>query len=178
MGETDTFEHIRKIQGLLPEMKAYNDRLMEYFEEFLNCQTMENIMRVCEYKQGPVSRSSYNTYKHIRMLHQITDIAVREISVGYSPITKGVCSYREAIDRYRRIIFMLRRHELMDDDIDNAYIDEATAFILTEDVSAVAIHDIIVSDICFFNSAEAISHWKEILLIIGRDKDAMLLGRL
>lgn len=177
MSETDTNEHIRKIQELLPEMEAYNEELIDYFEVYLRDQTMDKILLVCNHKQGSIARSSYNTYKHIRLIHWITDIVVRELSVGFCPITEGITSYKEAIDKYRMVTYMLRRHELMNNVTNKTYIDEATEFIFLQNVSPIAIHDIIINDICF-DAEKTIPYWKDVLHIMGRDKDALLLGRM
>ncbi len=178
MSETDTFEHIRKVREMLPDMLKYNDRITEAFEEFLDCQTPDKIIKVCELKQGPAARSSYNTYKHIRMLHWITDIAAREMSAGCIPITEGIHSLKDAIDRYRIITYMLRRNVLLDEVVDGICIDEAVEYIRSENISAVAIHDIIENDVCFGDRSKAISYWMGILQSIGREKDALFLGRM
>ncbi len=175
MSETDTFEHIRKIRELLPSMVKYNTDLIDAFEEFARCQNMEEIIKVLNLKQDPVAMTSFNTYKHIRLLHWITDIAARELSAGYVPMTVDTSSYNEAIDKYRRITFMLRRYELMDVHSEKELVDEAVEYIIDHRISVIAIHDIIVNDVCFSDHKKAISRWAVIFKNLGKEKDALLL---
>ena len=178
MPEIDTLIQIGKIENMRSYMESYNAEFIKLFEAFLAEPTLENIMKAYEYKQGPVARSSDNSYKHISNLHLIVDTAVREMTIGYPPVTGPAVSYREAIDNYRKLTLMLRRYELMNDEDDADLVREAGEYIREHEVSPVAIHDIIDNDICFADKADAAERFAKILRGAGREKDAILLERM
>ena len=175
MSTTDTLDHIRRINENREGMEKYNEKLIERFERFLAEPTVDSVMKVYELKQTPFARSSYNSYRHIRNIHWIIDIVVKELNVGYAPLTDGIENYREAVDKYRKTIFMLRRSVFMDQETDDAYICEAAEYVLMHNISPIAIHDIIMEDICFGDGKDAISYWSGILRYAGRERDALLL---
>ncbi len=183
MSETDTLEHIRKINSIRSQIEEYRERFIVCFEDFLNDITMENATRLYDIKQEPVARSAFNTYRDIRILHQITDIAAKELAAGYDPIINGSHSYKEAIDKYRSTVFMIRRQEFLTEDDDMERVEESIKYILEYEISPVAIHDIIendavINDIGAEDSREQINYWSGILSAAGRQRDALLLERM
>ncbi len=183
MSETDTLEHIRKINSIRSQIEEYRERFIVCFDYFLNDMTIENATRLNDIKQEPIARSAFNIYRDIRILHQITDISAKELAVGYDALIYGSHSYKEAIDKYRNTVFMIRRHEFMTEDDDVERVEEAIEYILKYEISPVAIHDIIendaaINDIGAEDSSEQINYWSGILSAAGRQRDALLLERM
>ncbi len=178
METQDTLEHIRRVNEMRPYMEEYNRGLIKLFEDFLNDPTYDNIMKVYDWKQDRVSGSSHNSYKNIRLIHMITDIAVREISIGYVPITEKTLTCREAMDKYRKTVFMMRRFALMNDKDDDERLSEAIGYLMDNRISPVAIHSIINSDIGFGDMNSFVMLFAQLLRESGREKDAVLLERM
>ncbi|MBR6486327.1 MAG: hypothetical protein IKT17_06510 [Lachnospiraceae bacterium] len=178
MGKPDTLEHIKKINEIRLRMEEYNAGLIEHFEFFLNDPSKDNIVKVYEFMQDPVASSSNNTYRHIRLIHRVAEIVVKELSIGYIPLTNGTHTCKEAIDRFRMTVFMLRRHELMSEESDMELIADAESYVIGQGISPVAIHDIIADDACFGDAARAVSYWTDVLDKAGKKTDALLLGRM
>ena len=168
------FQNIRKLR---PYMEDYNQRLINAFNDFLHDPSPDMLMPVLRLSESDIAKASANNYRNINIIHEIVGITSSEISIGLVPITEGAFSHSQAIDKYYKIIFMLRRPEIMTRFEDSMMIAEAVNYIITSRISPIAIAHIL--DIELLGNPDAMyRYWEQIFSESGLNTFALLLSRI
>ena len=165
-------EYFKILAQARPMIEQYNKAFEECFDSYLREQNQETLMKVFALKQHDMSEPAGNCYGHINVLYKICEIAIKEIGVGYTPITSGARTFKEAIDKYHKICFMKRRAEFLGDD--PALTDEARNYILSEKISPIALSYIVKNELGGVVE-KAISFWQSVYRNAGMEREAMLL---
>ena len=164
----------KSLKILQPLMEEYNQRLIAVFEDFLRNPSQDKLIPVFELQKDRLASSSRNSYEYINDIFTICDIAVKELSINLPPITQGTTTYTDAINKYHKTAFMVRRHIFMNNESDSTLLDEASDYILSENISAILLSYIINNE-----PGEpvnnAVSYWAEFFRIVGRKRDADIL---
>lgn len=177
MSSIPTDDLFMKIKKKIPSMEAYNSELILLFEKFLLLPSLETLMPIFDIRKSAIAFSSENSYKTTKFLHIITDIVSKELAAGLIPITDGTNTYREAVDKYHKTVFMLRRPAFLTDVDDDYLINEAKEYVVSHNVSPVAISFILNNEL-IGNPESTYTYWKETLLESGFYLESELLSRL
>ncbi len=167
----------KTLKTLQPLMEEYNQKLISAFEGFLHEPSQDSLKPVFELQKDSIASSSANSYGHINMIFTICDIAIKELSINLTPITQGTTTYLDAINKYHKTAFMVRRHAFMTNESDAPLLDEASEYILSENISAIALSYIINNE-PGEPVNDAVSYWAGFFRIVGRERDADILIRL
>ncbi len=164
----------KSLKTLQPLMEEYNQKLIAAFEGYLRDPSQDKLMPVFELQKNRIASASENSYGHINMIFTICDIAIKELGINLTPITQGTTTYEDAINKYHKTVFMVRRHIFMNNESDTPLLDEASDYILSENISAVALSYIINNE-PGEPANDAASYWADFFRIVGRERDADIL---
>ena len=161
-----------------PMLEQYNAEFRRRFEVFLADQTADNLNMVMAARSHDMAEPSGNSYGDIHILYFICDIAVKELGIGFIPITAGTHTCDEAIDKYHTICFMKRRAELLSGDgIDGELVKEAKDYISYHNISPIALSFIINNELGG-NAGKAVAFWQQAYRDAGKERDALLIAAL
>lgn len=170
-------EYFDKLNKLRPSMEQFNQRIVSYFEIFLRNPVVSNIIPIIELEKNPISISSQNVYSHVFFIHILVDILFNELNAGLHLFTTGVDNHITAIDKYHKTVFMTRRHAILTDPSSTILIEEAKEYILSEQISPVALSYIIKHEPCG-DIDKAFNYWCDVLQTVGSVRNALLLQKL
>lgn len=168
------FESLKTLQ---PLMEEYNIKLIEAFEDFLSFPSQDTLIPVFDMQKDSLASPAGKCYEHVNMIFIISDIALRELSIGLIPITHGTNSYTDAIDKYRRTVFMVRRHIFMINENDSPMLDEALEYLMYENISPITLSYIINNE-PGESVDNAVSYWVQFFRLLGLDRNADILVKL
>ena len=149
--------YFEALNGLKPAMEQYNDELINAFDTYLVDPSRENLKDVFKVREKEISSSCANSYGFVNYLHIISDLAMAEFDNGLIPLTEGTGTYKEAIDKFHKIVFMKRRNEFLGD----KEAKEAVDYIVKNRISSITLSYIIENEYGT-DSAEIIEYWKKI----------------
>ena len=167
-------KYFESLNTLRPLLEEYNSELITVFEAFLAAPSTDALLPVFKLQNDTLASSSGKCYEHINKIFLIADIAFKELSVGFIPLTHGTNTYTDAIDKYHKTVFMMRRHMFMNKTEDSGLLDEAFDYMLDENISPIAISYMINNE-PGEPISEAISYWNRFLELSGRKRDAQIL---
>ena len=169
--------YFEKLSELRPLMETYGRQLISGFELFLNEPVYSRLEAVMNLRKNTLSVSASNVFSYINYIHIITDIVIKELTVKVPLLTANTTRYNEAIDKYHKTVFMIRRPVFMSGPTAHGLINEASEYIISEQISPIALSYILTHEPCgdvFTN----FNYWHSILQNAGLVRDALLLMRL
>ncbi len=169
--------YFEKLSKLRPLMEDYGKQLISCFELFLNEPVNFRLEAVMDLRKESISVSASNVYSYVDYIHIIADIVINELAVGLPLFTTGATTYNEAINKYHFTVFMLRRPAFLSGSTTIDLINEASEYIISEQISPIALSYILTHEPCG-DVITNFNYWHSILQNAGLVREALLLIRL